>query len=145
MIPSTSVFWVSFLYSAYDGSWTYESDKTLILPQTSLLQWHTNTQEFKRPLKLTKVHQVKAVIFSSSHVWMWELDYKESWALNNWCFLTGDAGEDSSESFVLQGEQTVYPKRNQSWIFIERTDSEAETPILWPSVAKNWHWKRPWC
>ena len=73
--------------------------------------------------------------FFSSHVWMWELDCEESWAPRNWCFWTG---EDSSESFGLQRGQSVHPKADQSWVFIERTDSEAETPALWPPDAKNW-------
>ena len=76
--------------------------------------------------------------FSSSYVWMWELDYKESWAPKNWCFLICGVGEDSWESLGLQGFQPVNPKSNQSWIFIGRTDAEAEIPILWPPDVKNW-------
>ena len=68
--------------------------------------------------------------FSSSHIWMWELDYKESWALKSWCF--------SWESLGLQAIQPVHPKGDHSWIFIGRTDAEAETPILWPPDGKNW-------
>ena len=76
--------------------------------------------------------------FCSSHVWIWELDYKESWALKNWCFWTVVL-EKTLES-PLDGKeiQPVYPEGNQSWMFIERTDAEAETPILWPPDAKNW-------
>ena len=74
--------------------------------------------------------------FSSSHVWMWELDYKESSALKNWCFWTMDFGEDSWEDY--KEIQPVHPKGDQFWVFIGRTDIEAETPILWPSDAKNW-------
>ena len=76
--------------------------------------------------------------FSSSHVWMWELDYKESWGLKNWCFW-GVVLEKTLESPLDSKEiKPVNPKGNQSWIFIGRTDSEAETPILWPLDAKNW-------
>ena len=76
--------------------------------------------------------------FSSSHVWMWELDYKESWALKNWCYWTVVL-EKSLESPLDRKEiQPVHSKGNQSWIFIGRTDAEAETPILWPPDAKNW-------
>ena len=75
--------------------------------------------------------------FSSSHVWMWELDYKESWALKNLCFWTVVL-EDSWESLDRKEIQPVHPKGNQSWIFIERTDAEAESPILWPPDVKNW-------
>ena len=75
--------------------------------------------------------------FSSSHVWMWELDYKESWALKNWCFWTV-ALEKTLESLLDCKEiQPFHPKWNQSWIFIGRTDVEAETPILWPLYVKN--------
>ena len=77
--------------------------------------------------------------FSSSHVWMWELDYKESWAPKNRCFWTVVL-EKTLES-PLDGKEItpVNLKGNQSWIFIERTDAEAEAPILWPPDAKNWH------
>ena len=75
--------------------------------------------------------------FSSSHVWMWGLDYKESWMLKNWGFWT--MVEKTLESLLACKEiQPVHPKGNQSWIFIERTDAEAETPIFWPPDAKNW-------
>ena len=74
---------------------------------------------------------------------MWELDYKESWALKNWCFWTVVL-ENSWESLDCKEVQTVLPKGNQSWIFIGRTDAEAETLILWPPSAKNWLiWKDP--
>ena len=68
--------------------------------------------------------------FSSSRVWMWELDYKESWVLKNWCFWTVVL-EKTLES-PLDGKeiQPVNPKGNQSWIFIGRTDAEVETPIF---------------
>ena len=75
---------------------------------------------------------------SSSHVWMWELDYKESLAPKNWGFWTV-VFENTLESPLDSMEiQPVNPKGNQSWIFIERTDFKAETPILWPPDVKNW-------
>ena len=76
--------------------------------------------------------------FSSSHVWMWELDYKESWAPKNGCFWTA-ALEKTLESPLDSKEiPSIHPKGNQSWIFIGRTDTKAETPILWPPDVKNW-------
>ena len=96
--------------------------------------------------------------FSHSHVWMWELDYKESQALKNWYFwtridafeqelmlLNSCAGEDSIESPLDCKElKPVNPKGYQFWIFIGMTDAEA--PVLWPPDAKNWLiGKRPWC
>ena len=78
--------------------------------------------------------------FSSSHAWMWELDYKESWVLKNWCFNIELVLEKTLESSLDCKEiQPVHPKGNQSWIFIvRRTDIEAEAPILWPPDAKSW-------
>ena len=75
--------------------------------------------------------------FSSSHVWMWELDYRESWAPKNWCFWTVVLEKTFESPLVCKDIQPIYPKGNQSWIFIGRTDAEAETPILWPPDAKN--------
>ena len=76
--------------------------------------------------------------FSSRHVWMWELDYKESWALKNWCFWTVVLEKTLESPLDCKEIQPVHPKLNQYWIFIGRTDAEAETPILWPLNAKNW-------
>ena len=76
--------------------------------------------------------------FSSSHVWMWELDYKESWVPKNWCFWTVVLKKTLESPLDCKEIQPVLPKGHQSWIFIERYDAEAETPILWPPDAKNW-------
>ena len=69
---------------------------------------------------------------------MWELDYKESWAPKNWCFWTVVLERTLESSLDSKEIQPVYPRENQSWIFIRRTDAEAEAPILWPPDAKNW-------
>ena len=76
--------------------------------------------------------------FSSSHVCVWELDYKESWALKNWCFWTVVLQKTLESPLDFKEIQTIHPKGNQSWIFIGRTDAKAETPILWPPHAKSW-------
>ena len=76
--------------------------------------------------------------FSSSHVWIWELNYKESWALKNWWFWTVVLEKTHESSLDCKEIQPVHPKGNHPWIFIGRTDAEAETPILWPPDAKNW-------
>ena len=83
--------------------------------------------------------------FSSSHVRMWvKLDCKESWVPKNWCFWTVVLEKTLESPLDCQEIQPVHPKGDQSWIFIERTDAEAETPILWPPDAKNWLiWKDP--
>ena len=75
--------------------------------------------------------------FSSSHVWMWELDYKESWALKNWYFWAVVLEKTLESPLDSKGIQPVHPKGNQSWIFIGSTDTETETPILWPPNVKN--------
>ena len=78
--------------------------------------------------------------FSSSHVWMWELE--ESWALKNWCFWTVVLEKTLESLLDCKEIQPVHPKGNQSWIFFGRTDAEAETPTLWPPDAKNWLFKK---
>ena len=79
----------------------------------------------------------QSFVFSSSHVWMWELDYKESWMLKNWCFWTMVLEKTLESPLDCKEIQPVHPKVNQPWILIRRTDVEAETPILWPPIAKN--------
>ena len=76
--------------------------------------------------------------FSSSHVWMWELEYKESWALKNWCFWTVVLEKTLESPLDCKEMQTVHTKGDQSWVFIGRSDVEAETPILWPPDVKSW-------
>ena len=78
------------------------------------------------------------MVFSSSHVQMWELDHKESWVLKNWCFWTVVLEKTLESSLDCKEIQPVHPKGNQSWIFFGRTDAEAEAPILWPPDVKNW-------
>ena len=82
--------------------------------------------------------------FSSGHVWIWELDYKESWVPNNWCFWTMVLEKTLESPLDCKQIQPVHPKGDQSWVFLGRTDAEAETPILWPPDAKSWLiWKDP--
>ena len=76
--------------------------------------------------------------FSSGHVWMWELDYEESWAPKNWCFWTMVLEKTLESPLDCKEIEPVHPKGAQSWVFIGRTDAEAETPILWPPHAKSW-------
>ena len=81
--------------------------------------------------------------FPSSHVWMWELDYWESWVLKNWCFWAVVLEKTLESPLDCKEIQPVHPKGDQSWIFIGRTVAEAETPIFWPPDAKNWLiWER---
>ena len=76
--------------------------------------------------------------FSSGHVWMWELDYKENWVWKNWCLWTVVLEKTLESPLDCKKIQPVHPRGHQSWVFIGRTDVEAETPILWPPHAKCW-------
>ena len=76
--------------------------------------------------------------FPSSHIWMWELDHKESWALTNWCFWIVVLEKTLESPLDCKQIQPVHPKWNQSWIFIGRTDAEAEAPVLSLPDVKNW-------
>ena len=75
---------------------------------------------------------------SSSHVWMWEFDHKEGWALKNWCFWNVVLEKTLESPLDCKEIQLVHPKGNQSWIFIGRTDAKAEAPILWSLDSKSW-------
>ena len=77
-------------------------------------------------------------IWGCSHAWVWELDYKESWALKNWCFWTAVLEKTLESPLDCKEIQPVHSKGNQFWVFIGRTDVEAETPILWPPDGKSW-------
>ena len=80
----------------------------------------------------------------SGHAWMWELDYKGSWELKNWCFWTVVLEKTLESPLDCKEIQPVNLKGNQSWISIGGTDAEAESPILWPPDVKNWLiWKDP--
>ena len=80
----------------------------------------------------------QSYVFSSSNVWMWELDYKENWAPKNRCFWTVEWEKSLESPLDCKEIKPVNPKGNQFWIFIGRTDGEAEAPILWPPDVKNW-------
>ena len=123
-----------------DGDCSHEIKRRLLLGKKVM----TNLDSiFKsRDITLpTKVHLVKAMVFP---VVMWELDCEESWALKNWCFWTVVLEKTLESPLDCKEIQPVHPKGDQSWVFIERTDVEAETPILWPPGAKSWLiWKDP--
>ena len=76
--------------------------------------------------------------FSSSHVWLWEFDYKESWEPKNWCFWTVVLERTLESSLDCKEIQLVSRKGNKSWIFFRRSNAKAETPILWPPDVKIW-------
>ena len=110
----------------------------------NLIEDHWQHIKKQRHYFVNKGPSSQGYCFSSSHVWMWELDYKESWVLKNWCFWTVVLEKTLDSPSDFNEIQPVHPKGDQPWMFIGRTDVEAETPILWPPNAKSWHiWKDP--
>ena len=123
-----------------DGDCSHEIKRCLLLGRKVM----TNLDSIKKQRHYlpSKVHLVKAMVFP--YVWMWELDYEESWVLKNWCFWTVVLEKILESPLDSKEIQPVHPKGNQSWVFIGRTDVEAETPQLWPPDAKSWlMWKDP--
>jgi len=104
------------------------------------------TKDVKKPETLFAIKgpSSQSYGFFCSHIWIWGLNCKESWAPKNWCFWTVVLEKILESPLDSKEIQPVNPKGNQSWIFIGRTDSETETSILWPFDAKNWLiWKDP--
>ena len=126
-----------------DGNCSHEIKRHLLLGRKVM----TNLDSILKSRDITlptKFHLVKAMVFPVVMYGMWELDYKESWAPKNWCFWTTVLEKTLESLLDFKEIQSVHPKGNQSWIFIGRTDAEAETPILWPPDAKSWFiWKDP--
>ena len=79
----------------------------------------------------------QSYVFSSSHIWMWKLNHKEGWAQKNWCFWTVVLEKTLESHLDCKEIKPINPKENQSWLFIGRTDAEAEAPILWPPDVKG--------
>ena len=125
-----------------DGDCSHEIKRRLSLERKVM----TNLDSILKSRDITlptKVHLVKAMIFLV-HVWIWELDYKESWVPKNWCFWTVVLEKTLESPLDCKEIQPVHSKGDQSWVFIGRTDAEAETPILWLPGAKSWLiWKDP--
>ena len=119
-----------------DGDSSHEIKRRLLLGRKVM----TNLDSILKSRDITlptKVPSSQNYGFSSGHVWMWELDYKESWTQKIWCFWTVVLEKTPESPLDCKEIQPVHPKGNQSWTFIERTDAEAETPILWPPDMKN--------
>ena len=114
------------------------------LPQKMLAPWKKSNDKPRQHIKKQRHYFANKDLpsqsygFSSSHVWMWELDYKESWALKYWWFWTVVLEKTLESPLDCKEIQLVHPKGNQFWIFIGRTDTEAEAPIIWPPGEKNW-------
>ena len=99
---------------------------------------HIQKQRHQRHYFANKGPSSQGYGFSSGHVWMWELDYKKSWVLENWWFWTVVLEKTLQSPWDCKEIQPVHPIGTQSWTFIGRNDAEAETPILWPPDVMNW-------
>ena len=111
-----------------DGDWRHKIKRYLLLGRKVMTNLDSTLKS--RDITANKCVSSQCYGFSSSHVWMWELDCEESWALKNWCFWTVVLEKTLGSPLDCQEIQPVHPKGNQSWVFVGSTDAEAETPIL---------------
>ena len=140
--------WVAISFSmrsSWPRNWTWVSH---IIGRCFTI-WATRDEQPRQHIKkqrhdfANKGPSSQSYGFSNSHIWMWELDHKESWALKNWCFRTVVLEKTLESPLDCKEIQPVHPKGDHSWVFTGRTDVETETPILWPPNVKNWLvWKR---
>ena len=125
-----------------DGDCSHEIKRHLLLGRKAMTTVHSIVKS--RDYFANKGLYSQCYGFSSSHLWMWDLDHKEGWVPKNWCFWTVVLVKTLESTLDCKEIQTVHPKGNQTWISIGRTDAEAEAPILRPPYAKNWlNWKDP--
>ena len=117
-----------------EGDCSHEIKRRLLLWRKVM----TNLDSILKHYFANKGPSSQSYGFSSSHVFMWDLDYKESWVTKIWCFWTVVLEKTLESPLDCKEIQSVHPKGNQSWILIGRTDAEAETPKLGPPNAKNW-------
>ena len=124
------------------GLWPQPWNQNMLVPWKESYdkpRWHIKNQRY---YFINKGPSSQSYGFSSRHVWMWELDYKEGWAPKNWCFWTVVLEKTLESPLDSKDIKPANPKGDQSWIFIGRTDAKAETPMVWPPDVKNWlMWK----
>ena len=136
-----SLFWGGSKITA-NGDCSHEIKRRLLLGRKVM----TNLDSILKIRNITLPTSSHSYGLSSSHVWMWQLEHIVGWASKNWCFWTVVLDKTLESPLNCKEIQPVYPKWNQSWIFIGRTDAEPEAPILWPpDMEELTHWKRPWC
>ena len=126
-----------------DGDSSHEIKRHLLLGRKVMTRLDSILKSRDITL-LSKVCIVKTG-FSSSHVWICELDHKEGWVPKNWCFWTVVLEKTLESPLDYKEIKSINSKGNQSWIFIGRTDAEAKAPILGHLMKEPTHWKRPWC
>ena len=139
-----TLFWGGYKITA-DGDCSHEIKTRLLLGRKVMTKLDSilKSRDITLP---TKAHLVKAMVFSSGHVWMWELDYKESWAPKNCCFWTVVLDKTLESLLDCKEIQPVHPKVDQSWVFTGRTDGwgwNSNTLATW--CEELTHLKRPWC
>jgi len=133
----TLFFWLYFCSKITAGAdCSHETKRHLLLGMKTMTNLDSMLKS--RHYFANKSPSSQGYGFSSGHVWMWELDYKESWAQKNWCFWTVVLEKTLEIPLDWKEIEPVHPKGDQSWVFIRRTDAEAETPILWPPDAESW-------
>ena len=120
-----------------DGDCSHEIKRHLLLGRKAMRNLDSVLKSRDITL-LTKVCIVKAMFFSSGHIWMWELDYKEGWEPKNWCFQTLVLEKTLESPLDSKVIKPITPKGNQPWICIGRTAARAEAPILWPPGTESW-------
>ena len=120
-----------------DGDCSHEIKRHLVLGRKAMTK-HRQHIKNQRHYFANTGPSSQCYGFSNGHVWMWELDCEEGWVPNNWCFWTVVLEKTLKSPLDCKEIQQVHPKGNQSWIFIGRTDAEAEALILWPPDAKSW-------
>ena len=145
-------FWERWEYqTTWPASWeTYCSMVIAAMKLKDVTPWKESYDQPGQHIKEQRQYFVnkgpssQGYVFSTGHVWMWELDYKESWVPKNWCFWIVVLEKTLESPLDCKEIQPVHHNGDQSRVFIGRIDVEAETPILWPPDAKNWLiWKDP--
>ena len=120
------------------------ADGDSVMKLKTLAPWKKSYDQPRQHIKKQRHYYANKVLysqsydFSNSHVYMWELDHKESWAPKNWCFWTVVLEKTLESPLYCKESQPVHPKGNQSWIFIGRTNTEVEVPILRPPDGESW-------
>ena len=117
---------------------SHEIKRCLLHQRKALTNWDSKlkSRDITLPTKVYRINQSYG--FSSSHVQMWDLDHKEGWAQKNWCFQTAVVEKTLESPLNSKEIKPVNPKGNQPWIFIGRTDAEAEAPIIWLPNVMSW-------
>ena len=120
-----------------DGDCSHEIKRCLLLGRKSMTNLDKHIKKQRYYFTDKSLYSL-SYAFSSSHIWMWELNHKESWALRNWCFWTVVLEKTLESPLACEEIKPVNTKGNQSWTLIGRTDAKAEAPKVWPLDAKNW-------